>query len=85
LVSNGIVPDYQSATPENIAMSQWATGKLLSDPSLNFVTNFVPMNSAVDVGMEFVTPPEQPASGCDAGLDYTQALALFGKVDVSND
>lgn len=83
LVSNGFLPDYASVTPENIAMLQWANGRLLSDLDLSLVGNFEPINSAADVGMNFVTAPEQPACGCDAGFDYTQALALFNKTEVA--
>ena len=33
--------------------------------------------------MNFVTAPEQPMCGCDAGFDVTQAAALFSK-DLQN-
>lgn len=42
------------------------------------------MTSAIDLGMEFVTAPEQPLSGCNAGFDWSQALSLFNKTDIDN-
>jgi hypothetical protein len=55
----------------------------LSDPALALTGGeYSPMNSAIELGMEFVTAPEQPLSGCNAGFDYTQALALFDKTDI---
>lgn len=64
-------------------MLQWAQGNLLSNSALALTGGmYEPMTSAIDLGMEFVTAPEQPLSGCNAGFDYTQALSLFSKTDI---
>lgn len=71
LLSAGYFDTQSEVTPENIAMLQWAQGNLLSDPAISLPGGmYEPMTSAIDLGMEFVTAPEQPLSGCNAGFDY---------------
>jgi hypothetical protein len=83
LLSQGYFDNLASVTPENIGMLQWAQGNLLSDPALALTGGeYAPMNSAKDLGMEFVTAPEQPLSGCNAGFDYEQANVLFNKDNI---
>jgi len=59
-------------------MYQWATGSLLNNVSLSFdETTFTPVDSVVDIGMNFITMPEITQSGCDVNFTYTLAEQLF--------
>ena len=66
-------------TPKNLAMQQWRTATLLNMASLHLdgadATNPPLVDSVIDIGMNFMTPPEILNSGCDADIVFSQAKA----------
>lgn len=47
---------------------QWSSGKLLNNPALGFDT-FIAYGSMMDLGMNFLQPPEIALQGCSATIE----------------
>ena len=67
LLAQGVATDNAELTNENLSLYQWANGNMLNNFNLSFSfnqTTWKPVSSMMDIGMNFLTPPEIANTGC---------------------